>query len=288
MKTYTYKVSRECEINGTLHETTEKQAPLLMYIHGGGLIWGTRDDLDKKQIELYTNAGFHVFSIDYRLAPETKLPEIVEDIRDAIGWLVEEGSQQCDFDKENIAVIGSSAGAYLALMSGTLQNRPKAIVSFYGYGDITGDWYTEPSPHFTKMPAAPEMLAKQLIMDKEIAGSPIEKRYAIYLFCRQQGKWIDYVTGKSSKEDLASLNAYCPARLADSNYPPTLLLHGDADEDVPYQESVHMKQVLDEAGVVNQLITISGGKHSFDQDMEDPQVIEAFEKVIQFLKQQLD
>jgi hypothetical protein len=44
---------------------------------------------------------------------------------------------------------------------------------------------------------------------------------------------------------------------------------------------------LDEADVVNQLITISNGKHTFDQNMEDPQVIQAFEKVIQFLKQQL-
>ncbi|GGP13129.1 alpha/beta hydrolase [Oceanobacillus neutriphilus] len=287
MKTYTYKVTNNCEIKGTLHETGKKQAPLLMYIHGGGLIWGTRDDLDKKQVELYIDAGFNVFSIDYRLAPETKLPEIIEDIRDAIVWLIEEGNREFDFDTENIAVIGSSAGAYLALMTGVLETRPKAIVSFYGYGDITGDWYTEPSPHFTKMPSAPEMLANQLIMDKPIAASPIEKRYAIYLYCRQQGKWIDYVTGKSSKEDLSSLNEYCPARLADRNYPPTMLLHGDQDEDVPYQESVNMKQVLDEAGVVNQLITISGGKHTFDQNMEDPQVVQAFEKVIQFLKQQL-
>lgn len=287
MKTYTYKVTSDCEIKGTLHETVQKQAPLLIYIHGGGLIWGTRDDLDKKQVEWYTNAGFNVFSIDYRLAPETKLPEIVEDIQDAIVWLVEEGNQQFDFDTENIAVIGSSAGAYLALMTGTLKIRPKAIVSFYGYGDITGDWYTEPSPYFTKMPPAPEMLANQLIMDKPMAASPIEKRYAIYLYCRQQGKWIDYVTGKSSKEDLSSFTPYCPARLADKNYPPTLLLHGDQDEDVPYQQSVHMKQVLDEAGVVNQLITISNGKHTFDQSMEDPQVVQAFEKVIHFLKQQL-
>ncbi|WP_152655995.1 alpha/beta hydrolase [Oceanobacillus sp. CFH 90083] len=287
MTTYTYKVTSDCEIQGTLHETTKKQAPLLMYIHGGGLIWGTKDDLAKKQIEWYTNAGFNVFSIDYRLAPETKLPEIIEDIRDAIVWLVEKGKQQFDFDTENIAVIGSSAGAYLALMTGTLETRPKAIVSFYGYGDITGDWYTKPSPHFTKMTSAPEMLANQLIMDKPIAASPIEKRYAIYLYCRQQGKWIDYVTGKSSKEDLSFLHAYCPVRLADSSYPPTLLLHGDQDEDVPYQESVHMKQMLDEKGIDNQLITISNGKHSFDQNMDDPQVVQAFEKVIQFLKQQL-
>lgn len=288
MKTYTYKITNDCEIKGTLHETVKKHAPLLMYIHGGGLIWGAKDDLDKKQIALYTDAGFNVFSIDYRLAPETKLPEIIGDIRDAIIWLTEEGNRQFDFDMENIAVIGSSAGAYLALMTGTLAIRPKAIVSFYGYGDITGDWYTEPSPHFTKMPSAPKMLANQLIMDKQIAFSPIEKRYAIYLYCRQQGKWIDYVTGKSSNKDLSSLKEYCPAYLADSNYPPTLLLHGDQDEDVPYQESVNMKQVLEEAGVVNQLISISNGKHSFDQNMEDPQVIQAFEKVIQFLKQQLD
>lgn len=285
METFIYKRSNDCEIEGTFYKTAKEYAPLLLFIHGGGLIWGTKNDINKKQMELYTNAGFNVFSIDYRLAPETKLPDIIEDVQDAIVWLVQHGKEYADYDSDNIAVIGTSAGGYLALMTGTLKTRPKAIVSFYGYGDITGDWYTKPSPHYTKMTAVPEALAKQLIQDTPISASPIEKRYAIYLYCRQQGKWLDYVTGTGN--NVAQLYDYCPLHLLDGEFPPTLLLHGDNDEDVPYQESVKMEQALKHIGVSSELITIEGGKHTFDEDMEDAQVTDAFEKVIQFLQRQL-
>ena len=287
MKTYTYKKRDDLEIEGTLYKTTKANAPLLMYIHGGGLVWGKKGDINKKQVDIYTNAGFNVFSIDYRLAPESKLPDIIKDVQDALEWLVHEGKEHADFDPNSIAVIGASAGAYLSLMSGTFNVRPQAIVSFYGYGDITGDWYTEPSPHFTSMTTVPEALAKQLIGNKPISASPIEKRYAIYLYCRQQGKWIDYVTGVQSEGDITSLNQYCPVQQVDSQYPPTLLLHGDDDEDVPYNESINMEQALSDAGVPCELVTIKGGKHTFDDNMEDPQIVKAFDKVIQFLNKHL-
>lgn len=287
VKTLIYKQENGLEIEGTLYETEAAEAPLLMYIHGGGLVWGTKNDIDQRQVELYTNAGFNVFSIDYRLAPESKLPDIIRDVQNAIEWLVQHGQEHADFDPGKIAVIGSSAGGYLALMTGTLKTRPQAIISFYGYGDITGDWYLKPSPHFSKMTNVPEVLAQQLIGNEPISASPIEKRYAIYLYCRQQGKWIDYVTGVSSEGDLTPLHKYCPLRLIDRQFPPTLLLHGDDDEDVPYEESVNMKQALSDAGVMSKLITIEGGKHTFDENMEDSQVIDAFNNVIQFLNEHL-
>lgn len=287
METFTYKINGDREIEGTFYKTTKTHAPLLMYIHGGGLIWGSKDDIDERQIKLYTEAGFHVFSINYRLAPETKLPNIVGDIQDAMEWLVNHGHEHVDYNPENIAVIGASAGGYLALMTGTFKTRPKAIVSFYGYGDITGDWYRKPSPHYSKMTAVPEMLAKQLIEKEPISAAPIEKRYAIYLYCRQQGKWIDYVAAIQPDEDITSLHDYCPLHLADGHFPATLLLHGDDDEDVPYEESAKMEKKLKQSDITSELITIKGGKHTFDEDMDDQQVQGAFEHVIQFLHEQL-
>lgn len=287
MKILTYKYENGLELEGALYQTTETNAPLLMYIHGGGLIWGTKDDIDKKHVELYTDAGFNVFSINYRLAPESKLPDIIMDVQDALKWVIQKGSEVADYDPDNIAVIGASAGAYLALLTGTFKIRPKAIVSFYGYGDLTGDWYVKPSPHYSKMTTVPEMLAKQLIGSKPISASPIEKRYAIYIYCRQQGKWIDYVTGLRSDEDITPLHNYCPLDLIDNDFPATLLLHGDDDEDVPYEESVRMEQGLNDAGIPCELITIERGKHTFDENMDDPQVVNAFKKVIQFLQEQL-
>jgi len=285
MKTsFVYKEVDGCEIRGDFYSVETSLAPLVVYIHGGGLIWGTRGDIKKEQIALYQQAGYHVCSIDYRLAPESKLPSIIEDVQDVLVWLKEKGAARFDFDPERIAVIGSSAGGYLALLTGTLQVRPKAIISFYGYGDILGDWYLQPSPYYSKMTKVPEALARQLIQKKTISEAPIEKRYALYLFCRQEGKWIDYVTHSAASE---SLKEFCPLKNIDANYPPSLLLHGDMDEDVPFEQSLLMSEALSEAGVYNKLITIPNGKHSFDNDMDAPVVIDAFDQVLKFLKETL-
>ncbi|MUV38272.1 hypothetical protein JNUCC1_02110 [Lentibacillus sp. JNUCC-1] len=250
-------------------------------------MWGTRNDINKDQVALYQEAGYNVLSLAYRLAPETKLPGIVADIQDALEWVYTEGLKQMNFDQQKVAVVGSSAGAYLALMTGTFPVKPAAIVSFYGYGDILGDWYKEPSAHFNTMTSVPEVLAKQLIQPETIAESPIERRYAIYLYCRQQGKWLDYVAELNEGMSEDDLKAYCPVHLAETDFPPTLLLHGDADQDVPYSESLKMKEKLTQLGVDNQLITIPGGEHSFDQKMEDPNVQDVFKQVLAFLNKQL-
>lgn len=280
--TYVYKVVNDCEIKGDLYAVEDEHAPLLVYIHGGGLVWGTKEDIAKEQVALYNHAGYHVFSIDYRLAPETKLPEIIKDIEDALLWV--KNQNIFPFDRNRIGVIGGSAGAYLALTTGTFKVKPQAIVSFYGYGNILGDWYLKPSPHYVKTTIVPEMLAKQLIQPKEISAAPIEKRYAIYLFCRQQGKWLDYVTDANPVVNQDQLKAYCPIEKVDETYPPTLLLHGDRDEDVPYEESVQFAEALKKANVAHDLITIKNGKHVFDDNMSQPQVKEAFAEVLRFLE----
>jgi acetyl esterase/lipase len=89
-----------------------------------------------------------ILKIDYRLAPETKLDAILEDIDAAYGWLRKEGSRE-GLDADRVAVVGHSAGGYLTLMAGCrFSPKPAALVSFYGYGDIAGDWYSRPDPYY--------------------------------------------------------------------------------------------------------------------------------------------
>ena len=68
--------------------------------------------------KLLLDAGYIVVSIDYRIAPETKLPEIVTDVEDAFGWVHEHGSELFNADTRRLVVIGTSAGGYLAMMMG--------------------------------------------------------------------------------------------------------------------------------------------------------------------------
>jgi dipeptidyl aminopeptidase/acylaminoacyl peptidase len=135
------------------------------------------------------------------------------------------------------------------------------------------------------MTQVPAMLVNNLIQKKPLSVGPIERRYAIYLYCRQQGKWNEYVSGMDPMFNRSKLEALCPIRHVGSEYPPTMLLHGDQDEDVPYKESADMAEALNQANVPHQFITIPGGKHVFDEHMQEPAVKDAFSQVLAFLNE---
>ena len=98
--------------------------PVVLWVHGGALIFGDRGMLPADQRERYLRAGLAVVSIDYRLAPETKLDGILEDLDAAHAWLQREGPS-LGLDPKRVAVVGHSAGGYLALMAGVrLRPRP--------------------------------------------------------------------------------------------------------------------------------------------------------------------
>jgi len=257
----------------------------IVYIHGGALIYSSRKVINSEQLELYLEAGYTVISIDYRLAPETKLPEIIADIQDAFRWISNQGPDLFSVDPQRIAVVGNSAGGYLALMSGCcVVPRPKAIVSFYGYGDIVGDWYSKPDPYYCQQPKVPEE-ASGRHANGPIISEPYEGRgkHKFYLYCRQNGLWPLEIGGHDPEEEPSFFVPYCPIQNITADYPPTLLLHGDRDTDVPYQQSVLMDKELSQHQVRHELITMSGRRHGFDNAMDDRMVKDAFNKVLAFL-----
>jgi len=262
------------------------QTPVIIYIHSGALIFGTRKWLPLEQVELYKKVGFSVISIDYRLAPETNLELIVEDIHDALNWVRSTASEMYDFNTNKLAIVGCSAGAYLALLTGTLEFRTNAIISFYGYGDILGEWYSKPSEFYCKRPMVKLEEAEKFLSSSEVSEGAWE-RFNYYLWCRQHGKWVEAVTGLDRVKDNELLRKYNPIDNISNEFPPTLFLHGDKDTDVPYQQSLLMYEALQRFGVKTELVTIRGADHVFDQNMNDVQVISAFEKTIDFLTKHL-
>lgn len=285
--TFEYKKTDNCSILADVYAVSTPHSPVILYIHGGALIFGSRKDIMAKQIELYNHAGFTVASIDYRLAPETKLPAIIEDIQDAFHWVKHQGPRIFHADANRIAVVGSSAGGYLALMAGTFVEKPRAIVSFYGYGDILADWYTSPSEFYCRKPMLTREEAYYSIGKNTLSEGAVH-RFLYYLYCRQQGIWPSEVTGYHSNWDQDRLHQFCPIYNITEDYPPTLLLHGDKDTDVPYGESVQMAEELVKHGIDSSLITIKDGDHLFDANMSDPAVAKAFQLVLRFLRSRLD
>ena len=149
-KTFTYKRIENIDVLADVYRLNGNNLrPVILWLHGGGLIFGSRGALPADEREQLLRAGYIVVAIDYRLGPETKLPEIIRDVQDAYRWIREKGPTLFSADPQRVAIIGQSAGAYLALMAGVLVHpSPKAIISFYGYGDIAGEWYSRPSAFF--------------------------------------------------------------------------------------------------------------------------------------------
>ena len=119
-KVFVYKTVDGHEIKANIF-LPEKNGlhPVLVYFHGGGFIFGNRDQgLHNQLKEKFLKENFAVVSADYRLAPETKLNEILKDVQDLIKWLREKGLQEFNIDTNKIAVVGGSAGGYLALSTG--------------------------------------------------------------------------------------------------------------------------------------------------------------------------
>jgi len=280
-ETHTYKTAGGCEIRADVHRGRPAGRPAagVVWIHGGALIQGSRADLQPWQRDRYLRAGYTVVSIDYRLAPETKLPSIIQDIRDAWKWLRENGPDLLGVDPGRAAIIGHSAGGYLALVAG-------AFLSFYGYGDIVGDWCTRPDPFYCRQPPVSKEEAYRNVGGPPVSEAP-HNRGQFYVYCRQHGIWPGEVAGRDPQAEPSAFVPLCPVRNISAGYPPTLLLHGEKDTDVPCRQSVMIAQALAGAGIEHELVTIPDGGHCFDLNANSPATLRAFERVMAFLKKHL-
>jgi acetyl esterase/lipase len=291
MQTFTYKRVGDIEIKANVYRADDDRVcPVVVWIHGGALIMGGRESVNVRIKKMFLDAGYAIVSIDYRLAPETKLPAIIEDVEDAFKWIRAKGPELFKIDADKIAVLGGSAGGYLTLATGhRVKPRPTVLVPFYGYGDLIGDWYSKPSPHprhqRSKMP---EEQVRQIVSGPAIANSRDRKGNggAFYQFCRQRGLWPKEVSGWDPHTQAEKFDPYMPVKNVTEQYPPTLLIHGTEDTDVPYEQSVMMADQFRKFGVDHELIAIVGGEHGLGGG--DPEKIdEAYEKAFQFVHQRM-
>jgi acetyl esterase/lipase len=290
-QTFTYKKVGSLEIKADAHRADDTVSqPVLVWLHGGALIMGHRAGIDGRIKRMALDSGYVVVSLDYRLAPETKLPAIIEDIEDALRWVREQGPKLFGADSSRIAVAGGSAGGYLTLLTGfRAKPRPAVLLSLWGYGDLVGDWYSKPSPH----PRHHQVTLTHEQALAQVSGPPIADARdrkgdggAFYQHCRQHGIWPKEVSGWDPHTETEKFVPYMPARNVTNEFPPTVLVHGTDDTDVPYEQSTLMAAEFKKHGIAHELITVPNAEHGL-AGADPVQVESAYQSAWDFVKRYL-
>ena len=90
--------------------------PVLVFLHGGGFVFGDIDTHDAQSRRLANRTGFAVVAVDYGRPPEHPFPAAPDDVDTVLRWLQVAGDEHA-FDTNVIAAVGDSAGGNLALVA---------------------------------------------------------------------------------------------------------------------------------------------------------------------------
>ena len=213
--------------------------PAAILIHGGGFDEGSKSINVRPLFVPLAGAGFAWFSIDYRMAPDFRFPEAIEDLNTAIIWL-KKNAAAYHVDARKIAIIGESAGGFLVNYAGTHdtpQTKVAAVVDFYGPVD------------YEKLALARQAHPEQFNM-KSINGH-----------MANHGSVAFFGAEKLDDEGLAKLRAIAPITAVHKGMPPFLCIHGTRDDQVLYEQSPDMCAAMHKVGAGCELITIEGGGH---------------------------
>ena len=207
----------------------------VLVLHGGGWRFGAKE-LVHDRVAALAAAGFTAVAVQYRLLDAAPWPAPLHDAADALAW-VRAHAGQLDVDPQQVVIQGHSAGAHIALMTGTLDTarRPNAIAAFY---PPVGFYPADPPP-----PADPP--AMPAIELDELGRVP---------------SWMLFPPGTGNAE----LEAASPIALADAGFPPTILFHGTADPLVSPRSSIALHQRLVNLGVPSDLHFYAERSHEFD------------------------
>lgn len=253
---------------------------VILYFHGGGLLYGDRNDLPRTHIEKFCDNNYAILTFDYRLAPKYKLPDIIADIIYSINWYID---NRYNLFKSELPFFlwGRSAGAYLSLLAAREDYRenPLGILSYYGYGFMEDNWANTPNPHYSKLPILDEKIVND-ILNKE--DESINNRYALYVYARQSGNWLSLIYDQSIKYLLLNYSLRVGVNL--KKYPSIFLTHSFNDLDVPCHESKSIHELLPNS----ELFLVPSDEHDFDRFQEKSITIELLEKSLSFLNKKLE
>jgi acetyl esterase/lipase len=204
-------------------------------VHGGG--W---DAGDAAQLSLLNYKmeqwGVAVFSLEYKLAPQSKWPAPLEDTYNAITWIKQHASElNVNFEKGFL--LGRSAGGQIALSACYSQKvkEIKGCIAFYAPTDM----------EIAYKKSSPDDFFRPIPRITAVMGASPEEKPQVY------------------KEASALQNV-------NASSVPTLLLHGTPDFWVWFGHSLNLYNKLQGLGVPSALIEFPWATHGFDVNLAGP------------------
>jgi acetyl esterase/lipase len=225
-----------------LYRAPQSDAPLVLYVHGGGWRSGDRADAGAERLAPLAACGVTVASVDYRLVPGATFPDQLHDLKGAVRWLRAHGSR-LGLRADRLGVWGASAGAYLgsllALTAGDEElegavggnldrsSAVQAVVHWFGQSDLL------------------------------VSGSRTGTEARLLPFAFEAGLLgvASVAEAADRARDLSLLTRVSPQA------PPFLIAHGDRDHIVAPSEGQALHDALSRAGADTRFLLLGGAGH---------------------------
>ena len=196
----------------------ERRGAAAILVHGGGWVQGSKAML-ADHAKALARDGFTVFVPEYRLTPEAVWPAQIHDVKRAIRW-VRTQAARLGFDADKIVLQGHSAGAHLVLLAAGTPDDP-------GLDPPEADRAV--AAHAAAVVA---IYPPVLLYRGEARPSGGTRAVAL--------------KGADVSDEVAALAS--PITHVGPDFPPVMLLHGDADKVVPVSASRRFEEALRSAG----------------------------------------
>ncbi|SFU27528.1 Acetyl esterase/lipase [Pustulibacterium marinum] len=224
-----YKTTETSALQLSIYQPkNKKNTAVVLLIHGGGWISGSKENQQVMAEQLAKN-GFSAVTVQYRLSDEAKYPAAVLDIKDAIRW-VREHAKKYHFNPDQLAILGTSAGAQLATLVGVTANS-----NIFPSENTTSD-------------------AVQAIINIDGIVSFIHPE-------AEEGSYAAYWLGGSEKEHFETWKEASPLEYIDKNTPPTLFINSARPRFHAGRDA--MIEKLNTYQIYSEVHTLENSPHSF-------------------------
>jgi len=244
--------------------TAWNERPAILWIHGGGWIAGSKNQIASYSTIL-AHRGYTVVAANYSLAPESQYPIPVIQLNNALAFLTKHSSKY-KFNSKRIVIAGDSGGAQIAAQLGialtdSAYAKTLGIVPSVPRSTISGMILFCGIYNFNNAVFGKEGVLLRMML-RAYSGSAFYKKKSDFI--------------------LASVASYIP-----NNYPPTFISTGN--NDVLKRHSYKLADTLKVKGVpVDELFFKNNRKvslgHEYQFNLDDESGKLALERTVRFLK----